>query len=241
MPQLKRAKQPAYQKIQRSIQEHIRRQNLKPGDAISSERELARIHRVSLMTARNALIGLERQGLVERRRGSGTFVAIPRVEYTNLFSTTELMVSRGLSVRSRILCKTIVNDQPEIAARLGLAVHSPLVKLERLREVEGQPLAIETAYLPAERFGEMARKPLERGSLFATLEQTYQAKLAYADEELDASVADTRLASLLGIKESAPILRIRQLIYSTMGQPALYVLGLYRSDRHRVLIRRFRR
>ncbi len=241
MPQKKRAKQPAYQKIQRIVQQRIKRQKLKPGDAVSSERELARIHRVSLMTARNALVGLERQGMVERRRGSGTFVAVPRVEYTKLVSTTELMASRGFSVRSRILCKKIIDDQPEIAARLGLPVHSPLVKLERLRQVQGQPLAIEIGYFSADRFAGVAKKPLQHGSLFTTLEDVYQTKLAYADEELDATAADARVAGLLDIEEGAPILRIRQLIYSTLGQPALYVLGLYRSDRHQVLNRRFRR
>src|SRR5439155_17324429 len=70
---------PAYQKIQGSIRERIDAGDLKPGDAVASERELARLHRVSLMTARHALAGLEREGIVERRRGAGTFVAPPRI------------------------------------------------------------------------------------------------------------------------------------------------------------------
>ena len=57
---------PAYQKIQESIRERIDGGDLKPGDAVASERELARVHRVSLMTARHALAGLEREGVVER-------------------------------------------------------------------------------------------------------------------------------------------------------------------------------
>lgn len=87
----------------------------------------------------------------------------------------------------------------------------------------------------------MAGKPLERGSLFATLENLYRTQLAYADEEVDASAADKRAASLLRVTEGAPVLRIRQSIDSTRGQPVIYVLGLYRSDRHKLLIRRFHR
>src|SRR5258708_37934992 len=69
---------PAYKKIQNVIRKRIEGGHLKIGDAVDSERELARIHNVSLMTARHALAGLEREGVVERRRGSGTFVAPPK-------------------------------------------------------------------------------------------------------------------------------------------------------------------
>jgi GntR family transcriptional regulator len=241
MPGNKNPSQPVYQRIQRAIQQKIERGKLKPGDAVSSERELARAHGVSLMTARNALAGLERQGVVERRRGAGTFVAVPKVNYNELVSTTELMAGRGFSVISRLLAARIVEDQPEIAARLGITGNSALVKLERLRQVEQEPLALETSYLAAAKFAELAAKPLERGSLFITLENRYQTQIAYADEEVDATVADHRAASLLRVSDGAPVLRIRQVIYSTQGQPILYVLGLYRSDRHKLLIRRFRR
>ena len=241
MPGHKNRSQPVYQRIQRAIQQKIERGKLKPGDAVSSERELARAHNVSLMTARNALAGLERQGIVERRRGAGTFVAVPKVNYNQLVSTTELMAGRGFSVISRVLAARIVDGQPEIAARLGITGNSALVKLERLRQVEQEPLALETTYLAAAKFAELAVRPVERGSLFITLENRYQTQLAYADEEVDATVADQRAATLLRVSEGAPVLRIHQVIYSTQGEPILYVLGLYRSDRHKLLIRRFRR
>lgn len=241
MPANSNQRQPAYQRIQCVIQERIRRGKLKPGDAVSSERELARANGVSLMTARNALASLERQGLVERRRGAGTYVTVPKVDYTQLVSTTELMAARGFAVRSQVLCCGPIESQPEIAARLGLAGDSSLVQLERLRKVEEEPLAVETGYLSAEKFGDLTRTPLDGGSLFMTLARRYGIEIAYADEEVDATVADKRTAKLLRVADGAPILRIRQVIYSTVGQPVLYVLGLYRSDRHKLHIRRLRR
>ncbi len=234
-------REPVYQRIQRLIHDRIRKGKLRPGDAVSSERELARAHGVSLMTARSALAGLERQGIVERRRGAGTFVAIPKVDYNQLISTTELMASKGFSVRSQVLCAKGVQNQPEIAGRLGLAAESSLVKLERIRKVEEQPLAIETAYLSFERFGALASTPLDGGSLFLTLANRYQVEIAYADEEVDAASADRSMAKLLKTAEGTPVLRIRQVIYSTLGEPILYVIGTYRSDRHKLHIRRLRR
>ena len=59
---------PAYKKIQNSIRKRIDAAELKPGDAVASERELAKTHKVSLMTARHALAGLEREGIVRAHR-----------------------------------------------------------------------------------------------------------------------------------------------------------------------------
>src|SRR5208283_4982208 len=164
MPNSRPNGMPAYQKIQATIVKRIDSGQLKPGDAVDSERELAKIHQVSLMTARHALTALEREGLVHRRRGAGTFVAPPKIHFNKL----------------------------------------------------------------------------ARGSLFSTLESSYGIQIAYADEEMDATAAAPATANLLKVPRDAPLLRIRQVIYSTKGKATLYVLGLYRSDRHTLLVRRFR-
>src|SRR5450432_4532048 len=130
---------PAYQRIQGSIRERIDGGELRPGDAVTSERELARIHSVSLMTARHALAGLEREGIVERRRGAGSFVAAPKIHFNKLMSYTEHMSSRGLAPRSRVLVAKVVQDEQEVAARLGLSAASSLVKIERLRLTDEDP------------------------------------------------------------------------------------------------------
>jgi GntR family transcriptional regulator len=82
--------------------------------------------------------------------------------------------------------------------------------------------------------------PLGKGSLFSILERDFGVELAHADEEVDATAADTRIAELLSVPRGTPLLRIRQVIYSTKGKATIYVLGFYRSDRHTLLIRRFR-
>src|SRR5437016_13173452 len=122
---------PAYKRIQSVIWKRIEAGQLKPGDVVESERELARIHSVSLMTARHALAGLEREGIVERRRGSGTFVAPPKIHFNKLMSYTEHMSSRGLPPRTRVLSAKLIEQQLEIAARLGLPATSHLVKIDR--------------------------------------------------------------------------------------------------------------
>jgi GntR family transcriptional regulator len=161
---------PAYKKIQNVIRKRIEGGQLKIGDAVDSERELARIHSVSLMTARHALAGLEREGIVERRRGSGTFVAPPKIHFNKLMSYTEHMSSRGLAPRSRVLAAKVIEHQAEVAARLGLPATSTLVKIDRLRLTGEEPFALETCYLPAPEFRELISAPLGKNSLFATLQ-----------------------------------------------------------------------
>jgi GntR family transcriptional regulator len=231
---------PAYKRIQRAILKRIEAGQLKPGDAVNSERELAKLHHVSLMTARHALAELAREGAVERRHGSGTFVAPPKIHFNKLMSFSEQLAGRSLPASSKILSLAVIENEQEIAARLALPLGSRLVKLERLRLGSDEPFALEACYLSADEFATLTRMPLERGSLFTTLERRYGVELAHADEEVDATAADPRTAKLLGIARGLPLLRFRQVIYSTKGKPTMYVLGLYRSDRHTLLIRRFR-
>lgn len=231
---------PAYKRIQSEIARRIENGQLKPGDGVDSERVLAKTHRVSLMTARHALAALEQDGLVERRRGVGTFVAPPKIHFNKLMSFTEQMAGRGLSAYSRVLSLKVIDHEQEIAARLSLPIGARLLRLERIREGGGEPFAFETCYISADEFSGLTRQGLERGSLFSILEREYGIVIAHADEEIDATAADAQAARLLGVARGVPVLRIRQTIYSTGGKPTVYALGLYRADRHVLRIRRFR-
>lgn len=231
---------PAYQRIQGAIRGRIKTGELSPGDPVASERELARVHSVSLMTARHALAGLEQEGVVERRRGAGTFVAPPRIHFNKLMSYTEQMASRGLSAASKVITAKIIEREDEIAARLALPATGKVIKIERVRHTSDEPFALETCYLPADKFPGLTREPLGKGSLFSMLERDYNVQLTYADEEVDATAAETRVSQLLQVPRGAPVMRIRQVIYSSNAKPVIYVVGFYRAERHSLFIRRFR-
>ena len=231
---------PAYQRIQGSLRKRIEAGDLRAGDAVPSERDLAKIHSVSLMTARHALASLEREGVVERRRGIGTFVSAPKIHFNKLMSYTEQMASRSMAAGSRVLFAKIIDDEQEANARLSLSPKSGVIKLERLRHAAGEPFALETCYLSAAQFPGLLSAPLHRESLFGILQRDYKVEIGYSDEEVDATAADLRTAELLDVPKREPLLRIRQVIFSTTGKAVLYVLGFYRSDRHNLVIRRFR-
>src|SRR6516225_4119512 len=174
---------PAYRRIQGSLRKRIESGDLRTGDAVPSERDLARIHRVSLMTARHALASLEREGFVERRRGIGTFVSPPKIHFNKLMSYTEQMASRSLTAGSKVLFAKIIDNEQEATAQLSLPPKSRILKLERLRHAGGEPFALETCYLSGAEFSGLLDAPLQRESLFGILERDYKVVIGYADEE----------------------------------------------------------
>jgi GntR family transcriptional regulator len=190
---------PAYKRIQATILKRIESGRLKPGDLVESERELAQIHAVSLMTARHALSTLEQDGVVHRRRGAGTFVAPPKIHFNKLMGFNELMAGRNLAPSSKILSFSMVDNGREIAARLTVPDDAPLVEVVRLRLGADEPFAWETCYFSAKEFPDLTRNSLKRGSLFSILEHDYGIQLAYADEEIDATAADLETARLLEV------------------------------------------
>jgi GntR family transcriptional regulator len=153
-----------------------------------------------------------------------------------------LSAARALahSLRLHVLFSKVIDNEEEPAARLFLPPRSGVIKLERLRHAAGEPFALETCHLRTAEFPELLPADLERKSLFAFPERKYKVDIGYADEEIDATAADHRIANLLALPYREPLLRIRQVIYSPQGKAILYVLGLYRSDRHNLLVRRFR-
>jgi DNA-binding transcriptional regulator YhcF (GntR family) len=152
MPAKNRGGLPAYQRIQSAIRKRIESGELHPGDAVASERDLAKIYQVSLMTARHALASLERDGVVERRRSIGTFVAAPKIHFNKLMSYTEQMAQRSLIAGSKVLFARVIDNENEAAARLSLPPTSRVIKLERIRHAAGEPFALETCYLDAAEF-----------------------------------------------------------------------------------------
>ena len=165
---------PADQPIQSVIRKRIDSGQLQPSDPVPSERDLAKTHHVSLMTARHGLAFLEREGLVERHRGIDTFVAPPRIHFNKLMSYTEHMAARTLTAGAKVLFAEIVDNENEAAARLSLPPNSKTIELERLRHASGEPFTLETCYLHTVEFPGLLCAPVARESLFGILERDYK-------------------------------------------------------------------
>ncbi|MEE6308824.1 GntR family transcriptional regulator [Plantactinospora veratri] len=223
---------PKHVAITNALREQCR--NLPVGSRLPSEKDLAVRFEVSRMTVRQALDALATDGRVERVPGLGTFVRRPTVAMgPNLSSFTEDMRSRGLRPSSRLVAIEEVAASPEVALDLGVEVESPVIRLERLRFADDEPMCLEDAHLPA-RFQRILEAAELEGSLHEVLARA-GVVVAAARRRVRAVPAPSRDAQLLGLPEHAPALEIVDVFYDTNRRPAQRSRSRYRHDRYEVM------
>lgn len=229
---------PLYLQLKQMIHAQISAGDMRPGDRVPSERELAERFGMSRMTARQALLELVREGLLYREQGKGTFVAHRKVEQglLGVTSFTEDMLGRGLIPASRGLYQALENPTPDVRERLGLDLGEPVIRLRRLRLGDGRPMALEEAVLPARLVAGLESEPVDGPfSLYAYL-RARGIVIRRARQWLEAVLANEDQADLLGILPGAPLLQLERLSFADQDQPVELVRALYRADRYQFVV-----
>jgi GntR family transcriptional regulator len=215
--------------------------SLGPGAELPSERVLAEHFGLARMTVRTEIDRLVTEGLVYRLHGRGTFVAEPRVAQAVVFSSfSEDMRARGMTPGAVVRSRELIEAGPFLARSLEVAAGAPVAEFERLRTADGEPMALERVYLPAERFPGIADADLEHASLFELLAGRYDTHLSGADQRVVAVAIEAEEAALLGVDEGVPGLRFHTLARDTRGAPAYYATSLFRGDRYEIELRQTR-
>jgi GntR family transcriptional regulator len=203
-----------------------------PGTALPTERELAEQLATSRTTVRQAISELVVEGLLVRTQGSGTYIAEPRLVHIRQLSsfTDDLGAAR---IENRVLGVTVEPATGETARRLGVpTVH----RVDRVRIVDGVPLALESARLAGD-FPDLAAELERRGSLYATLREAYGVALQAVEDTVQTHVADPETAELLGVETGHPLLLIHRLGEAEGGRPVEWTRSAYRGDRFRFVAR----
>lgn len=223
---------PKYQSIHDALLVII--EGLPAGSAMPTERELCQTYAVSRATVRQALGQLEIEQRIYRRQGKGTFVANSKIEQRlELMSHTEGMRASGISPSSKLIDVRRVAAGSDVAARLGLTAKAEVLRIERLRLADGDPIAIEVVFLSAARFDGITAVLSDSASLYQLLSSNYGVELASAEETIEAVVAEGREAGLLRCQAGMPLLMLSRRTLDTSGQPIEFVRSLYRGDRYR--------
>lgn len=237
------SRSPLYTRLQDHLRALVADGRLSPHERVPSERELSERFGVSRMTARHALSQLVAEGVLYRRRGAGTFVAEPKIRQGLLTLTgfTEDMLARGLRPGARVLDLGVHAAPPEVAAALEIAAGEPVVRIERLRLADDQPMALERSHLPAGRFPGLERHSLHDRSLYRVLAEEYGLVLRSARQTLEPAAAGRREADALQIKRGALLLLLERTTYDDAGRPIEFVRSLYRGDRYKFEVELVRR
>src|SRR5687767_11698205 len=133
--------QPIYRRLLAGLKAEIDRGELRPGDVLPPETEIARRHGISRHTVRQAIVELAREGWLRRERGRGTYVqARPYAQtLSSFYSFAHEMETRGLAFETRVLHRALRPAPGPLAARLEVAPGAPVIEMELLRVVEGAP------------------------------------------------------------------------------------------------------
>jgi GntR family transcriptional regulator len=225
---------PRYHQLKEIIREQIVGGDLKPGDVIPSERELSERYGVSRMTARQSIVELTNEGLLYRRQGKGTFVAWPKIaqQLTALTGFTEDIRARGQRPGTRVLEVGMVPVDGAAALRLQVPTGQRVVRIYRARLADDEPLALEQSLISFFGCEKLLDVDLVGTSLYGLLESQFGLPPIEADQELEAGLATTEHAGLLGIAVGSPVLLLRRTTYTERRQPIEYAESVYRGDKY---------
>ncbi|AKJ91726.1 GntR family transcriptional regulator [Clostridium sporogenes] len=224
---------PLHFQIKEILQEMIENEELKPGDAVPTERELCEIQGVSRMTVNKAIMSLVNEGLLYREQGKGTFVAKPKEnkEIAGLKSFSEVMQDKGLKTETRILFFQIKEATKRIKSVLNLSDdNNKVFEISRLRMSEGEPVAIETVWIPYNLCSDMDRQTIEGKSLYETFKNKYKYFPNKAKQTIEPIILNEDECRLLNQNENALALMFRRTTYIKDEVPIEYTKAIYRSD-----------
>jgi len=226
---------PLYQVVADSILNQIEEGALKPGDRLPSENELVKLYQVGRNTVRHALSELADLGAVRTVQGVGSFVIEQESRLTKtaeyLYGFSQEMALHGKTVTSQVLDAKIISADPFLARRLGIQLGAEVVYLYRLRLMDGEPIAIERAYLPHQLVPGILTHDFSEESLYRLLTSRYSMKPDHAEQEIGAELATPEVAERLGITQPGVVLVFHRETRVRDGRVIEYVDSEFRADR----------
>lgn len=213
-----------HSRIREEIREWISSGTWQPHDRVPSESALMKQYAVSRFTVRQALGDLQKERVIFKVPGKGSFVAPakPFQELGLLQGFAEAMGAMGHDTYNRVLSVRTVSASAQVAERLKLTVGTLVTEIRRVRYLERQPVSLDLTWLPQALGERVAREDLTTRDIFGILEAECGTPLGHADLVIDAALADLEVALLLGISTGAPVLHIERLTHARDGSPLDY-------------------
>ncbi|MGT2785502.1 GntR family transcriptional regulator [Streptococcus merionis] len=222
---------PAYIQIHNQIKEEIDQGIWKIGQRLPSERDFADRFQVSRMTLRQAMTLLVEEGVLERKVGSGTYVAGNRIQekMRGTTSFTEIIKSQGKQPSTQLISYLSGKPNKKEQAHLELRPMESVVRMERVRFADDVPVVYEVAVVPKKFIARISEEEVTQHFFKALTEAGY--KIGKSQQTIYARLAQGIVTDYLGVEPGQAILGLTQVSYFEDGQPFEYVKSQYAGER----------
>ncbi|MBP2058421.1 GntR family transcriptional regulator [Lactobacillus colini] len=224
--------EPMYIKIHNQIKRDIENKKYVVGQRIPAERQLAVKFNVSRMTLRQAIKTLEDEGILERRLGSGTYVASQKVQekMSGVMSFTDITRSNGQVPSSNLISYRITKPSLSEKEKLNIQADDDVLRMERVRSADGIPICYEVAAIPYNLVKDFSKEEIST-SLYDTLKKKGGYEIGNVTENIGASIANENDARLLSVRKGEALVTRRQVTELSDGRPFEYVRAFYVAER----------
>lgn len=223
---------PLYGQIKNQLRARILEGAYTPGSQMPSESELCAMFSASRITVRQALGDLQKEGLIFKIHGKGSFVSKPKAfqNVTTLQGFAESMTALGHEVINQLKGLRFVPANAQVAARLQVAEGTVVTEIRRVRLLNREPVSLELTWVSEALGRKLAQADLVTRDIFLILENDCGMPLGHADIAIDATMADEDIAEALAVEEGLPVLRIERLTHDEQGRPVDYEFLYFRGD-----------
>lgn len=234
----KNIKVPLYSQLMDILINEIENE-MEEDEKILSEREICDKYDVSRATVRQAIAELEKEGYLYKKHGKGTFVAAKKINQNlqGFYSFTEEMKKRGKVPTTKVLKFEIIPINHEIAKKMQLTHGEIVYKFSRLRMADGEPMMVETTYVPYNTFPGITKENLSSKALYDIFRDYFNQKVEYAEEEFLPILTNENEAKNLKVEVGSPSLRINRFAYNKFGKIIEYTVSIARGDKFRYTLK----
>ena len=224
--------QSLYAQLRDQLKAEILEGRRAPGERLPSEAELIAHYGVSRITVRQALNDLQKEGLLVKAHGKGSFVAQPTVaqDLTQLKGLAESVGGAGRTVHGRVLGLKPAKASAEVAARLGLAKGAPVMQLQTLRYLNREALSLNHSWMPLAIGERLGRIDLANRDILSVYENELGLVVHHADLSIGAALATPAQARALALAPGAAVLQVERVVHGPDGTALHFEHTVYRSD-----------
>src|ERR1019366_187091 len=225
---------PYYFQLSNYIERKIKAKEFEPGQLMSSEQEICEKLNISRTVVRQAMADLERKGLITKQSGKRSTVSYPKYQGSlmqNLRGYYEDAVSKGQKPTTRVLKLAVVPAEGEVAEALKLNEGEPVIMLNRLRFLDGDPEVLVVTYLPESKCPGLVREDLTNQSLYELLARKYGLVISQGYRTVEAIALERADAKLFDLPPGSPALLLKSVGLLEDGTPLEYFVAKHRGDR----------